>query len=104
VTCVAALTLAGTATACADGAGGASDIRDPIDVAEVGVTAMAQADVMACQADHVTLETAIEAFTTLNGAPPASEAELVGDWLREPSTLWDLDAAGALVPAPGSGC
>jgi hypothetical protein len=88
-------------TACADDG---DEVTDPIDVAEVGVTAIEQADVMVCQTERLTLQTAVEAYTALNGAPPATEAELVGDWLREESPRWDLDPSGAIVAAPDGGC
>ena len=93
------------AAGCADDDGGAGDIADPIDVAEVGVTAIAQADVMACQSDRTVLETAIDAYDALQGTSPTSDADLVtAGLLREESTLWDVTPDGSIVPAPGSTC
>ncbi|MGB8860542.1 MAG: hypothetical protein WCC60_14880 [Ilumatobacteraceae bacterium] len=57
-----------------------------------------------CRSERETLETAIETYTLLNGAPPASEAAMVPDWILGESVFMDIDAAGNVVPAPGSGC
>jgi hypothetical protein len=68
-----------------------------------GITAIEQSSALACDADLMTLQTAIESFTVLNVDPPAIESDLVPDWLRSESTLYDL-VDGAIVPAAGSGC
>lgn len=70
---------------------------------EQGIDAIDQSRVLACDADRTTLETAIEAYTTLEGEPPADEAALVGDWIREESELYDVEN-GVVVPVPDSGC
>ena len=90
---------------CADDDGGGGDIADPIDVAEVGVTAIAQADVLACQSDRTLLETAVDAYDLMQGARPTSDADLVAaGLLREESSLWDVTPDGSIVAAPDSGC
>lgn len=50
------------------------------------------------------MEQVIESFTLLQGHPPANEAELVPDYLREESALFDVAPDGTLVGAPTSGC
>lgn len=88
-------------------AGCGSDTKNPItapaEVAEQGIAAAAEASALMCQQDKATLLQAIEAYTLLEGAPP-QESQLAPDYLREESTLYDLDATGAVVPAPGSTC
>ncbi|MFN6121571.1 MAG: hypothetical protein ACK5CE_18330 [Actinomycetes bacterium] len=70
-----------------------------------GLTAVPVANGVACDTDRQTFQLAIEAFTAMTGAPPAAEADLVTQGLlREESARYDLDPAGAIVPAPGSGC
>ena len=70
---------------------------------EQGIGAIDQSRVLACDADRTTLEAAIEAYSTLEGEPPANEAALVGDWIREESGLYDVEN-GVVVPVPESGC
>ena len=70
---------------------------------EQGIGAIDRSGALACNADRTTLETAIEAYTTLEGEPPANEAALVGDWIREESALYDVEN-GVVVPVPDSGC
>ncbi|MFN8020604.1 MAG: hypothetical protein U0Q03_03655 [Acidimicrobiales bacterium] len=57
-----------------------------------------------CAIERTTLQTAVEAYIALKGAPPASEADLVGLLLREEVVSYDLDPTGAVVPAVGSNC
>lgn len=40
----------------------------------------------------------------LVGTNPTSEADLVPNYMRTESASMDLDAAGNVVAAPGSGC
>jgi hypothetical protein len=76
----------------------------PVEViVEPGITAIEQSSALACDADLVTLQTAIESFTLLNVDPPAAESDLVPNWLRSESTLYDL-VDGQIVAAPDSGC
>jgi hypothetical protein len=72
-------------------------------VVEPGITAIEQSSALACDADLESLLLAVEAYTILNVGPPAAESDLVPDWLRSESALYDL-AGGQIVPAPGSGC
>jgi hypothetical protein len=72
-------------------------------VAEEGIAAAQQAQTLMCQQEMATLLQAVEAYSLLESAVP-QEAQLVPDYLREESTLYDLDATGAVVPAPGSAC
>ena len=70
---------------------------------EQGIDAIDRADTLACQTDKMTLEAAIEAYTTLEGEPPPDEAALVPTYLREESELYDI-AGGQVVPAATSSC
>ena len=58
----------------------------PVEViVKPGITAIEQSSALACDADLLTLQTAIENFTLLNVDPPAAESDLVPDWLRSES-------------------
>ena len=57
-----------------------------------------------CVTDRHEMQTALEAYTMLEGAPPANEAALVPAYLRTESALMDIDGTGHVVAAPGSGC
>lgn len=57
-----------------------------------------------CGAERNMMNVAVEAYTILMGAPPVSEAAMVPDYLRAESVYMDIDAAGNVVAAPGSGC
>jgi hypothetical protein len=59
-----------------------------------------------CTAGRRTLEVAIEAFHAMNGAIPATEAELVeADILRDEIATHDFDpATGEVFQAPGADC
>jgi hypothetical protein len=70
-----------------------------------GVEAVPVVADLSCGTERETLQTAIDTFTMLEGAPPATEADLVTEgYLRDESTMFDLDPAGAIVPAPTSRC
>ncbi|MCU1359927.1 MAG: hypothetical protein JWN99_1216 [Ilumatobacteraceae bacterium] len=106
------LMTAGPLAACADGeaAKAVSNELDVVDGSAPGGSAgdqqvMAQATGVVCEADHTTMQTAIDVFEATMGRLPTSQAELVdAQLLREPSTTYDMTAAGALVPAAGSTC
>jgi hypothetical protein len=57
-----------------------------------------------CTAERHSVEQAVEAYYVLEGAFPSSEADLVPNYLRTESASMDLDSAGNVVAAPGSGC
>jgi hypothetical protein len=63
-----------------------------------------QASAMTCDADFKTLTIAVEAFTAMEGRAPLHEDELVGNFLREPSVVFDISPDGLVVPAAGSPC
>jgi len=96
--------LAFTATACAAGEAIEETAGSVAEQVQAGVEAVPVAANLACDADRRTLEVAIEAFTLMQDGPPTAEADLVGDYIREESPLFDLDPTGAIVPAPGSTC
>jgi len=72
--------------------------KDPAAPGDINATA-AQ-----CRNERDVMEKAVEAYTLLEGVAPASELAMVPDWLIAESVFMDLDAAGNIVPAPGSGC
>jgi hypothetical protein len=72
-------------------------------VIEPGITAIRESNALACRSDLGNLQLAIEAYTTLNVNPPVAESDLVPDWLRAESELYDL-VGGQIVPAAGSDC
>ncbi len=76
---------------------------DPVTQVSAGIEQIEVASGAACDAERRTLETAVEAFELLEGAPPADEAAMVPDWLREPSELFDV-IDGEIVPGDGSPC
>lgn len=61
-------------------------------------------DASTCEAERNTLQVAVEAYTAQYGAPPASEEDLVGDFLREPIERFDLDGSAQIVVAAGGPC
>jgi len=72
-------------------------------IVEPGITAIREGSALACSSDLGNLQLAIEAYTTLNVNPPVAESDLVPEWLRAESDLYDL-VGGQIVPAPGSEC
>ncbi len=72
-------------------------------IVKPGITAIEQSGGLVCDADLRALETSIENYTLLNAGPPTAESDLVPDWLRSESQLYDI-VDGAIVPAAGSGC
>jgi hypothetical protein len=76
----------------------------PVDViVEPGITAIDQSSALACDADLLSLQNAMEYFALLNAGPPTAESDLVPDWLRSESEFYDL-VDGVIVPATGSDC
>ena len=57
-----------------------------------------------CVTERDMMRQQVEAYTILEGAPPVNEAAMVPNYLRSESILMDIDAAGNVVAAPGSGC
>lgn len=57
-----------------------------------------------CSAERYLVEQAVEAYIVLEGTPPTSEAALIPNYLRRESASMDVDSAGNVVAAPGSGC
>lgn len=80
-----------------------ADERSVEAVVEPGVTAIAQVGGQVCDLDRGMMESAMEAFALLEGELPTSEADLVPDYVREESTLFDI-LDGTLVAAPTSPC
>jgi hypothetical protein len=72
--------------------------------AAVGISAIQEAKAQLCDTERKTLEVAVEAYVAMNGDVPATEADLIPMLLRTEVTGYDLDAAGNVLPAPGSAC
>ena len=72
-------------------------------VVEPGITAIRESSALACDADLLSLQNAMEYFALLNAGPPTAESDLVPDWLRSESELYDI-VDGVVVPATGSDC
>ena len=93
----------------------ADQLSDDVDVVDVDVEhgdqpaqtdpgVVDQIGAVACEADFKTLSVAVEAFWAMEGRAPASEDELVGMFLREPSPAYDISPTGEVIPATGSVC
>lgn len=50
------------------------------------------------------IELAVSSYEILKGSLPATEADLVPDFLRTQSALFDITPTGEVVAVPGSGC
>jgi hypothetical protein len=72
-------------------------------VVEPGITAIRESSELACNLDLQNLLQAIDSYRTLNFDPPLAESDLVPNWLRSESQLYDL-TDGQIVPAAGSEC
>ena len=59
---------------------------------------------IACTTERANLEQVVEMFNVMEGRAPAAEVELIPDYLRSESTMFDLSPEGAVVAAPGSDC
>lgn len=73
-------------------------------VPKEGVDGVDDAATSSCAAERHLIEQAVEAYYILEGSNPTAEALLVPNYLRKESPTMDLDAAGNVVAAPGSGC
>ncbi len=59
----------------------------------------------ACTIERQTLDTAVQAYELLNGAPPASQQDLLdAQMIRELSVRYEISADGVVMPAAGSPC
>jgi len=76
----------------------------PAKTVQEGAAKIDDATGIQCVTERDMMRQQVEAYTILTGAPPINEAALVPNYLRAESTLMDLDAAGNVVAAPGSGC
>jgi hypothetical protein len=72
---------------------------------EVAVDGLAGADAAACDLERRVLADASELYLALNGSlPPTLDALVEAQFVSEPSALFEINADGAIVPAPGSPC
>ena len=72
---------------------------------EDGVAAVPVANQTVCDIERTTLATAVDAYVAITGAAPMTESDLVTEGiLRTEVQAYDVDASGAIVPAPGSTC
>jgi hypothetical protein len=74
------------------------------DAIEVAAEAPGEAETTACAITRTTLETAVEAYTAMNGVPPSSQDELIGLFLAEPARGFQIGAAGVVEPIPNGPC
>ena len=72
--------------------------------AKTGAQDINSATHVQCVSDRTTLSEAVANYKLLERKMPRNEAALVPGYLLTQSTLYDLDAQGNVVPAPGSGC
>jgi hypothetical protein len=72
--------------------------------AKTGAAAINNASAVQCQTERNTMEEAVANYKLLERKNPANEAALVPGYLITQSKLMDLDAAGNVIAAPGSGC
>jgi hypothetical protein len=80
------------------------DVVEPfVTNVQEGLAAVDESKALACDSERRAVEIAVEAFEITEGRPPAGEGELVPDWLRQESDLFDV-ADGVVVPATDSPC
>ena len=98
-------TLAFLGASCAAGEAIEQTAGSVADQIEDGVAAVPVANQTVCDIERTTLATALDAYVAITGAAPMSEADLVTEGLlRTEVQAYDVDATGAIVPAPGSTC
>jgi len=76
----------------------------PAKDAKEGLASVEQATSVQCVTERSMMLQQVEAYTILEGMVPVSEAAMVPNYLRAESVYFDIDAAGNVVAAPGSGC
>ncbi len=76
----------------------------PSKTVQEGAASIDNATAVQCVTERDMMRQQVEAYTILNGSPPINEAALVPNFLRSESIYMDIDAAGNVVAAPGSGC
>ena len=76
----------------------------PAKDAKEGLETVEQATSVQCVTERSMMLQQLEAYTILEGMVPVDEAAMVPNYLRSESIYFDLDAAGNVVAAPGSGC
>jgi hypothetical protein len=69
-----------------------------------GTQGIVEGSEAACHTAREDMERAVEAYSLLEGSPPANEMALVPNYLVVASPLMDLDRNGNVIPALGSGC
>lgn len=76
----------------------------PATQAKEGAKDIGRATGVNCSDERRMLQTAIESYSILENKTPVTEAEMVPDYLHADSPYFNIDAAGQIVPAPGSTC
>lgn len=105
-TSVATLVATFMVASCGGGSDGAADfdvVQPFVTTVREGVAGIDDAGTIACASERRAVEVAVEAFELLEGRPPVDEDDLVPDWLREHSILFDV-TDGQIVPAADSPC
>jgi hypothetical protein len=97
-----ALAVIGAALLASCGGGDGGVIEQ--NVIRPGITAIDQAGDLQCSQDASALRTAIDAYEMLEGQPPINEQVLIdGQYLREPSDVWDVVDGELVATDPGCG-
>ena len=69
-----------------------------------GVDGIDAAGPLACDANRATLQVAVDAATMLDGTPPVSQDQLVGQYLVEPVPGYTIASDGTVQPVDGGPC
>lgn len=73
-------------------------------VPRAGTEGVKDASTSSCAGERHLVEQAVEAYYILEGSNPTTESALVPNYLQRESATMDIDTAGNVVAAPGSGC
>lgn len=72
------------------------DIGDVGSIGDIGAEAIDDANSVSCDLDRQAVEMAVDAYTALNGEPPATIEDLVPEFLRSISPNYFVGANGAV--------
>jgi hypothetical protein len=98
-----ALLLVSCGSSTANDVAGVDVVEPFVTSVQEGVAGIDESESVVCTSERRAIEIAVQAFEITSGRPPVGEDELVPDWLRRQSTLFDV-ANGVVVPATDSPC